>query len=332
VSFFPGQILVIRGGAVGDFILTLPALTALRKQFPGVRIEVLGYPAMAELARAAGVVDGVRSIEARALAGFFARKGQLDHDLQAYFARFSVIVSYLYDPDGIFQENLSNSSSAQFIAGPHRPDEKASIHATEVFLRPLERLTIFDADPVPRLDLASFGEASEPACSSISEAPFLPDARMQPASACLALHPGSGSERKNWPERKWAELLRELAAQTRIRFLLVGGEAEEGKLERLSRELPPERVSVARNLPLVQLAGLLSRAGVFVGHDSGISHLAAAVGLPVVALWADTSETIWKPRGNTVHLLKDPAGLAALPVSIVLNELLRLFGELHFPE
>jgi heptosyltransferase III len=331
VSLLPGKVLVVRGGAVGDFILTLPALAALRRQFPGVRLEVLGYPAIAELARAAGLADEVRSIEARPLAGFFARGGELDLDLRDYFSRFSIIVSYLYDPDGIFQENVLSCTSAQFIAGPHRPDEKAALHASEVFLRPLERLAIFDADPVPRIKFPA-GFASLPACGSLPKAPFPSMAGMQPFSPCLALHPGSGSDRKNWPERKWAELLGELVSQTRIRFLLAGGEAEGEKLQRLAREVPSNRLTLARNLPLVELAGMLSQAGVFIGHDSGISHLAAAVGLPVVALWADTHEAIWKPRANTIHVLKHPSGLAALPVPTVLNELLRLFGELHFPE
>ncbi|HOB33894.1 MAG TPA: hypothetical protein PKH32_13535, partial [Verrucomicrobiota bacterium] len=71
-----GRILVIRGGAIGDFILTLPAIAALRKQFPDVHLEVLGYPHIVQLAIAGNLVDRVRSIDARPLAGFFARNGE----------------------------------------------------------------------------------------------------------------------------------------------------------------------------------------------------------------------------------------------------------------
>ena len=119
-----GKILVIRGVAIGDFILTLPVFRALRRQFPQTHLEVLGYPHIAQLALAGGVVDQVRSIDSRPLAGFFAREGSLDQSLANYFAGFAVIVSYLYDPDGIFQENVARCTKAQFIAGPHRPDEK----------------------------------------------------------------------------------------------------------------------------------------------------------------------------------------------------------------
>src|SRR5690349_21788401 len=210
------KILVIRGGAIGDFILTLPVLAALRQQFPETRIDVLGYAHIAQLALLGGLADEVRSIEARALAGFFARRGELDKALQEYFASFAVIISYLYDPDGIFQENVARASKAQFISGPHRPDERAGVHATQVFLRPLERLAVFDADPVPRLEVA-------------------PEKEM-PHS--LALHPGSGSEKKNWPEPNWAELIRVLLEDSRRDLLLVGGEAEEGRLERLAKTAP----------------------------------------------------------------------------------------------
>src|SRR6185436_3397048 len=97
----PGKILVIRGGAIGDFILSLPALAALRAQFPGARLALLGYARTAPLAQAGGLVDEFRCIEARPLAGFFARHGALTDELRDYFSGFAVIVSYLYDPDGI---------------------------------------------------------------------------------------------------------------------------------------------------------------------------------------------------------------------------------------
>ena len=86
-----GKILVIRGGAIGDFILTLPVFSALRAQFPGTHLGVLGYPHISQIALVGGLVDEVRSIEARALAGFFARNAPLDQDLSK--KRYNVAVS-----------------------------------------------------------------------------------------------------------------------------------------------------------------------------------------------------------------------------------------------
>ena len=151
VNSLRGRILVIRGGAIGDFILTLPAIAALRRQFPQAHLEVLGYPHIAQLALVGGLVNRVQSIEAGALAGFFARGGELAENLADYFSEFDLILSYLYDPDAIFQTNVGRCTGAQFIVGPHRVDEAARLHAAKVFLQPLERLAIFDADPIPRL-------------------------------------------------------------------------------------------------------------------------------------------------------------------------------------
>lgn len=292
-----GKILVIRGGAIGDFILTLPAIAALRQRFPPAHLEVLGYPHIVQLAQAGGLVDRVQAIEARGLAIFFARKGELPEDLRDYFSEFNIIVSYLYDPDGIFQENVQRCSPGQFIVGPHRPDEANRTHATLVYLKPLERLAIFDADAVPRLALVPRPSTFDPV---------------------LALHPGSGSERKNWPEEKWAELINQLLATTTMNLLLVGGEAEGDRLQKLAAALPPTRVSVARNLPLAELARRLQPCVGFVGHDSGITHLAAALGLPCVVLWAHTIEEIWRPQGGRVQILRETSGLANLPVTRVL--------------
>jgi len=302
-----GKILVIRGGAIGDFILTLPAISALRGQFPQAHLEVLGYPHIVQLAQAGGLVDRVQSIEARALAGFFARHGDLSEDLCDYFSEFDIIVSYLFDPDQIFQTNVARCTRAQFIAGPHRPNEAAKVHATKVYLQPLERLAIFGADPVPRLALDSLKAEGV----SVGQ---------------VALHPGSGSEKKNWPEEKWADLLRRVIHSTALDVLLVGGEAEGERLQRLGAVLPPARVRVAQSLPLVQLGRMLQSSSAFVGHDSGISHLAGALGLRGLVLWGDTVEEIWRPPQERMVVLKNSGGLADISVEDVMRELSRVLA------
>jgi heptosyltransferase-2 len=305
VNSFQGKILVIRGGAIGDFILTLPAIAALRRRFPAAQLEVLGYPHIAQLALAGDLVNRVQSIEAGALAGFFARGGKLAEGLVDYFSEFDLILSYLFDPDGIFQTNVGLCTGAQFIAGPHRADEEAGLHAAKVYLQPLERLAIFDADPIPRLQVTPERPSRQP----------------------LALHPGSGGERKNWEEAKWAGLLRQLVEATDLDLLIVGGEAEGGRLQRLAAGLPPARSQVAQSLPLAELAHRLAGCRAFIGHDSGISHLAAAVGLPCLVLWGDTAEEIWRPPSQQVVVLRHPGGLARLPVAEVAEQLCGLLVE-----
>ena len=297
-----GRILVIRGGAIGDFILTLPAIAALRQQFPQAHLEVLGYPHIVQLAHAGGLVDRVHAIEARELAGFFARNGELSEGLRDYFSEFNIILSYLYDPDEIFKTNVARCSRGQFIVGPHRPDETNAIHATTVFLKPLERLAIFDTDATPRLVLSH-----------------------QPSTLNhqLALHPGSGSERKNWPEENWVELIARLINETSVNLLLVGGEAEGERLQRLAAALPLPRCVVAKNLPLVELAQRMKACRGFLGHDSGITHLAAALGLPTTVLWAHTVEEIWRPQGAHVTVLRAAGGIGGISAQQVIKQVMR---------
>jgi heptosyltransferase-2 len=117
------------------------------------------------------------------------------------------------------------------------------------------------------------------------------------------VHPGSGSERKNWPEAKWAELLPRLARRHPWNFFLINGEAEGGRGRRLSDLLPVHRVCLANNLPLLELAQKMKSCAAFIGHDSGITHLAAALDLPGLVLWGPSSAAIWRPRSEKMRLL-----------------------------
>jgi heptosyltransferase-2 len=286
VSESKGRILVVRGGNVGEFILTCPVFAALRAQFPEVPIEVLGYPRIAELARAAGLIDEVRSIETRAAAGFFARNAALDEELSNYFAKFSVIFSYLYDPDGFFQMNVCKVSAAQFIVGRARPDEGATLHASETFLKPLERLAIFDADAVPRLAMP----------------------QRTASGATIAVHPNSETGPRAWPQSKWRNLALAVMTKTAYRVVLIGDEAQRRTLESMAAELPANRATVLSSGALPELAARLAGCHAFIGHDSGVSHLAAALGIPCVVIWGNSNATLWQPRGENVTVLKNRAG------------------------
>jgi len=291
------RILVIRGGAIGDFILTLPVLTALRERFPSTEIEVLGYPRIASLGLLGGLAKAVHAIESPGLAMFFAKGGSFDSEWREFFGQFAIVISYLFDPDKIFETNVKSCGLRQFIAAQHRPDETKPIHATDVFLKPLEQLTIFDADPVARLELPGLAKRNN----------------------WLALHPGSGSESKNWPEQNWRELVAHLLDHSPLNLLLIGGEAEGDRLQRLANGMPLDRLEIAQHIPLPELAPRLAKCAGYVGHDTGMTHLAAALGLPTLVLWGPSSQTIWQPLGEKVRVLSQHSELAALPLETVLD-------------
>src|SRR5437588_1319791 len=109
------RIIVIRGGALGDFILTLPSLKLLRDAFPSAHIEILGYKHIIALAEMGGYANATRSIEYAPLASFFSRGGQLAPELVEYFGCFQHVISYLFDPDQIFANNLKRCGVRNLI-------------------------------------------------------------------------------------------------------------------------------------------------------------------------------------------------------------------------
>jgi ADP-heptose:LPS heptosyltransferase len=120
----------------------------------------------------------------------------------------------------------------------------------------------------------------------------------------VAMHPGSGSEKKNWPLPNWIELgHRLLASSFAASIVVVTGEADRTQTERLQSVWTNPRVRFARNLPLTHLAALLEQT-IFVGHDSGISHLAAAAGAKCVLLFGPTNPEVWAPMGENVRVIR----------------------------
>lgn len=311
------RILVIRGGAIGDFILTLPAIALLRAGFPDTRLEVLGYPHIASLAVSTGLVERVRALESGALARFFVdpRRGPaLDPELCAWLASFGQVVSYLYDPDGFFAANLRRAGVRRLVAGPGKIEPHAGEHAVRQLARPLAELSLF---------LENDAVVLEPGPDEQGWAnTFLRD-----AGSPVALHPGSGGERKNWPAERWLAVARRLLETPDPRtgersspLLLVGGEADGAALAVLVSGLPADRVVIARDLSLPRLAALLARCRLFLGHDSGVSHLAAIVGCPCVLLFGPTDPAVWAPPHRHVRVVRAPDGrLADLGVDAVAN-------------
>lgn len=327
------RILVIRGGAIGDFIVTLPAIKALRETWPDSEIEILGYQHIAGLAESRYYASAVRSIEHGPLSSFFAKNSELPPALAAYFAGFDLIVSYLYDPDGIFEDNLRRSGAKRFLAGPARIGGVQP--APQQLARPLGKLGITVADFAPRI------------FPSEQDRQFARDFLTGLARPLVALHPGSGSEKKNWPVKSWLELgdciLGDRASRSGgfpvrrppgdpCSLVVVSGEADETQVASLENKWKDRSVRFARNLPLTNLAALLE-GSIFVGHDSGISHLAAGVGADCILLFGPTDHEVWGPLNEKVRIVRAPSGrmenLAVASVYETVAEVLRSRNPSH---
>jgi heptosyltransferase-2 len=292
------RILIIRGGAIGDFILTLPALKALRDSMPHAHIEILGYKHIAVLAENRFYAQAVRSIEYAPLAKFFASNPELPAELADYFASFNLIISYLYDPDRVFESNLRRCGSGNLICGPARIMENAG-HAAHQLARPVEELGINVLDLSQRI------------FPSTEDRQFAREFLRSVPPPVVAIHPGSGSRQKNWPVENWIAMMSKSSEFSntgkRPSLVVISGEADVAATERLEREWSDRNVCFAKNLPLPHLAGILANS-IFVGHDSGISHLAAAAGASCILLFGPTDPDVWAPKNNNVRVLSAPGG------------------------
>ena len=302
------RILVIRGGAIGDFILTLPTIGALRQRWPSARLEILGYPRIAALVDGRHYADAIRSIDAAAMARFFVPESDLDPSLASYLASFDLVLSYLYDPDDIFSTNLRRAGVRRLLCASSKPDRE---HAAAHFARPLAELGL-RVESYPRL----FPSAADHAFAD-SFFSQLAISNSQPNARLIAVHPGSGGEHKVWPANRWAAVIHWLRQQACTGILLVGGEADADA----RRALAPFDLPVAWNLPLPQLAAVLERCTQFAGHDSGITHLASAVGIPTLALFGPTSPDIWAPLGPRVRVVSASGAMDTLSVEAVIAAL-----------
>ena len=289
------RILVIRGGAIGDFILTLPALKALRDARPQAHIEILGYKHIAVLAENRFYAQAVHSIEYGSLARFFARNSELPPELGDYFASFDLIISYLYDPDQIFETNLCRCGTQNLILGPARIVKNAG-HAAWQLARPIQELGITVADPAGKI------------FPSIEDREFAREFRASMPQPIIAIHPGSGSQAKNWPLENWIGLFSPGSRFTDFeRLVVISGEADKAQTDQLEREWKDRDVRFARNLPLPRLASVLE-GSIFIGHDSGISHLAAAAGANCILLFGPTDPDVWAPMNQNAKILRAPNG------------------------
>jgi heptosyltransferase-2 len=247
------------------------------------------------------------------MAGFFARGGTLAPEMLEYFASFQQVVSYLFDPDGIFEANVRRSGVKNFLSAFVRIDD--SLHAAQQLARPLEGLALYLDDPA-----ATVHPNSEDRAFATQ---FLGDTD----HALIAIHPGSGSPRKNWSVAAWAELGSRLLAAPGHRIVLVGGEADRASLQSL-RVAWGDRALVAQDLALPHLAAVLEKCAIFLGHDSGISHLAAAAGSRCVLLFGPTDPVVWAPANPQVSVLRAPEGdLTKLAVEDVGRALKEKIGE-----
>lgn len=292
----PQRILVIRGGAIGDFVLTLPALRALRTTFPQAWIVLMGYAEIAELAHRRFYADAVWRVDAADIAPLFAPDGRLGEEAAMRLRGFDLAVCFWMDASSTLTTNLRKLGIAEVVSVNPFPPEGERIHAARHMLNSIGHIVGPGHDSVPRIFLSDVDKAF-----GIS---VLQTKIQEPKSKIIcAVHPGSGGRRKLWPASRFAALMEKTAHELGICWLLSCGPADGQVCEAVCANLTALQPIRIENLTLVQLASVLSQCRAYVGNDSGITHLAAAVGTPVVAVFGPTDPVIWGPLGERVRII-----------------------------
>ena len=248
--------LIIRPGAIGDFIVSLPALECLKTDY----LEVWTAAALTPLVRFAATVRAISSTGLDLLG--IRENGELG-PLIEQLRGFDEIVSWY----GAAREEFR--ALVEDLGLPFRflralPPEGCDRHAAEFYLDQVRGIVTCESTGIPRI-----------ACE-------------EPRGNFAVIHPFSGSPKKNWP----LESFRRLSSQ-------------------LERVMPvcwcagpedPPLANAVRIDDLWELARWLAQARLYIGNDSGVTHLAAAVGTPVLALFGPSDPWVWAPRGAHVRV------------------------------
>jgi ADP-heptose:LPS heptosyltransferase len=120
----------------------------------------------------------------------------------------------------------------------------------------------------------------------------------------VLLHPGSGSPKKLWSPAGWLSLVDKMVTRGKTQLVLVEGPADSHIVQNLRSHLKIESHIHLDNWPLGRLAAFMGHADLYIGNDSGITHLAAACGTATIALFGPTDPNIWAPKGSRVEVIR----------------------------
>ncbi|HEX7173903.1 MAG TPA: glycosyltransferase family 9 protein [Pyrinomonadaceae bacterium] len=296
----PRKILVIDFGQLGDVVLSLPALAAVRGRFPRARVTVaVGKPGV-PVVEMSGYADEVMGVDRVALRDgpkpmSILRIVQFVKDVRR--ERYDLVI----DLHSLSETNLlgffSGASQRLFARRPGRsldflsnfhtrpPVEDAKKHAIDRYLDVLRPLDVGEVSRVPRLRTRAEDHAAVDEFLK-QELPRKERARSSNSSddaPLVGLFPGAGHPSRRWPLERFAELARRLEGNDSVRALLFAG-PEERRVVREARAQFPRSTILLDRLSVPQLAAAQERLAVFVSNDTGPMHIAAAVGTPVVIL------------------------------------------------
>jgi len=300
---------------LGDLLLNVPAIRALRDRFPSAHITLVVGPQNAPAVLGQAWVDRVRTVRTQgvgALVGAFARSGPRA-DLAIYFTTVS------YSKSGAWLVRSSGATRrVGFDAAHYGERDRAAL--TEVVTYP---------DGEPHQSEVSLALARAAGAGGAVPPPpyYVPDATLleRAPAGHVYLHPGAGKVKNRWPAERFAEVARALLARG-CEISWIEGPQDEGCVDRASSALGRSLPVVRETIPM--LAARFARAALYIGNDTGPLHLAGATGCPTVGVYGWSNPAEWAPVGRCVRTVRAAdASLTSITPERVLEVAMPLLEE-----
>ena len=289
------KILVIRFSSLGDVILTLPAVSALRKRFPDARITYLTKKPYSEILTNHPEIDTViieDEAHDKGAGKVFGLRKKLDEEFDLVIDLSSTLKSYilaaLLKKKQVLRYKKDAFSRRLFLKTGIRMGN--FLHVADRYLATLELLGVTAGDNIPVIVPS---EEAEKAAGDFIDGHDFPAGSPLVGMSPLAIWPT-----KRWPADNYVELARKLIREKNARIILFGSPEEYYELESICSSIGAEAVNASGNDSVLTSASLLKRCRVLITNDSGPMHLASSVGVPVVAFFGPTvKEFGFFPRG-----------------------------------
>lgn len=296
---------ILQPGAIGDCILTLSLAELMKEALELGGIDILGHTEYIGILPGRTCIDGVRSMDSMNLHRLFVETSTFDladgDPLIDAFADYAWIVTFLGETNSNFEQNLiftaNCSHSAEVITLSMKPPEDYSNHLTDYYRQQfVDESGLFSGSRqvVPNSLLI---KASETDTNKGRE--LLREIQLDSFEKIVVIQPGSGGLHKCWHIDNFLSIARELGSQsTEVVFLL--GPAEQERFGDTTIKAINSVAKCLTDLSLTQVVWLLSCSDGFIGNDSGITHLAAGMGLKTAAVFGPTNPAVYKPIGPAV--------------------------------
>ncbi len=310
--------LILQPGAIGDCILTLVLAAFMKEALSLGGIDMLGHTEYIGFLPGRSCIDGISSIDSIDLHRLFAETKAFevaDRDpLISAFTGYAWIATFLGEPNSNFEQNLiytaNCSGSSEVMTLALKAPRDFAGHLAEFYAQQFIAQSGLSLEPEQvRLDDCLI-KATRADVKKGRE--LLREAGLDPNGKPVVIQPGSGGLKKCWHLDNFLAVAGELESRG-VEVLFLLGPAELDRYSKTVIKISSFSRCLAE-LSLVQVLGLLSCAGAFIGNDSGITHLAAGLGVRTFALFGPTNPSTYRPIGPAVAIVKNsPRSFAKKP-------------------